>query len=66
MSNPETKPRCGLSDCDCDYTISELLKALKAAGELWSWLPFDSGDDIQRVANRVAKLQRDAIEEAKK
>ena len=43
----------------------KLLKALKAAGELWGYLPFDSGADIQEVAQRVAKLQRTAIEEAK-
>ena len=24
------KPRCGLTDCDCDYTISKLREALDA------------------------------------
>ena len=47
-------------------TNAKLLAALKAAGELWCWLPFDSGADIQEVSQRIAKLQRVAIVEAEK
>ncbi|KKK92997.1 hypothetical protein LCGC14_2697250 [marine sediment metagenome] len=54
-----------IEPCPLHAHADELLKALKAAGELWGYLPFDSGADIQEVAQRVAKLQRTAIEEAK-
>ncbi len=51
--------------CTLHAAAPEMLKALKAGGELWSYLPFDSGADIQEVAQRVAKLQRAAIEKAR-
>jgi len=43
----------------------KLLAALKALEELWGWMPFDSGADIQETAERLAKQAREAIREAK-
>ncbi len=51
--------------CPTHAAASTLLEALEAAGDLWGYLPFDSGADIQEVAQRVAKLQRAAILAAK-
>ncbi|MEE9149947.1 MAG: hypothetical protein V3U27_21425 [Candidatus Tectomicrobia bacterium] len=53
-------------ETDLRATNEKLLAALEAAGELWGYLPFDSGADVQEVAQRVATLQRAAIQEARK
>ena len=41
---------------------ANLLAALKSADELWAMLPFDSGDDIAKIAERVRGMQSAAIE----
>ena len=44
---------------------TKLLEALEAGNELWGWLPFDSGEDIQQAAKKVRIIQQAALAEAK-
>jgi hypothetical protein len=58
-------PSHNAAACPVHAAAPALLEALEAADDLWEMLPFDSGEDIAKVAERVQKIQSAAIEATK-